>query len=75
MANLFIYVRYSEANFQMSSQYTYLLIVSILVWIPLWLGYRNNKINDEKTKKERNQRISRKIEQREKLDRLYPKKK
>lgn len=75
MNNIVLYVKYSEASFHMSGQYTALLIVTILIWILLWIGYRNNKINDELTKKEKNQRIFRKTEQRKKLERLYPKKK
>ena len=75
MNNIILYVKYSEASFHMSGQYTTLLIVTILIWILLWIGYRNNKINDEITKKEKNQRIFRKTEQRKKLESLYPKNK
>ena len=71
--NLFYaYVKYSEANFQMSSQYMALLLLTSIIWILLWLGYRNNKINDEKKEKEKSARIKSKTERRKKLESLYP---
>ena len=69
---LFSYVKYSEASFQMTSQYTALLLITSSVWILLFLGYRNNKFNDEKEKKEKQKRINAKTAQRKKLDSLYP---
>ena len=71
---LFSYVKYSEASFQMSRQYTALLLATTLIWILLWLGYRNNKLNDEKKEKEKSARIKSKTERRKKLDNLYPNK-
>ena len=75
MDRLFSYVKYSEASFQMTSQYTALLLITSVVWILLWFGYKNNKINDEKKMKEKQERIKAKTERRKKLDSLYPNKK
>jgi len=72
MDRLFSYVKYSEASFQMTSQYTALLLITSGIWILLWFGYRNNKLNDEKNLKEKQERIKQKTERRKKLDSLYP---
>ena len=72
MVILFSYVKYSEASFPMTSQYTALLLITTLIWILLWIGYRQNKINDEIKKKEKEKRINEKIERRKKLESLYP---
>tara|TARA_Y100001968_G_scaffold242871_1_gene226608 strand:+ start:16537 stop:16764 length:228 start_codon:yes stop_codon:yes gene_type:complete len=69
---LFSYVKYSEASFPMNSQYTALLIITAAIWILLWIGYRNNKINDEIKEKEKSQRIKNKYDRRKKLESLYP---
>ena len=74
MVNLFSYVKYSEASFQMSGQYFALLIVTSSFWILLWLGYRNNKLNDENKEKEKKRRIDAKTNQRRRLESLYPQK-
>ena len=68
----FSYVKYSEASFPMSGQYTALLLVTSLIWILLWVGYRQNKINDEIKKKEKEERINAKTERRKRLESLYP---
>tara|TARA_Y100000589_G_scaffold156056_1_gene148604 strand:- start:2502 stop:2735 length:234 start_codon:yes stop_codon:yes gene_type:complete len=75
MEILFSYVKYSEASFQMSNEYIALLIITTGIWILLWLGYRNNKINDENKKKEKDERIRLKTERRKKLESLYPSRK
>ena len=59
----------------MTGQYTALLVVTTIVWILLWFGYRQNKINDEIKKKEKDERINAKIERRKKLESLYPNRK
>ena len=59
----------------MTGQYTLLLVLTTFVWILLWFGYRQNKINDEIKKKEKEVRINAKIEKRKKLESLYPKRK
>ena len=74
MTNLFSYVKYSEASFQMSNEYIALLIITTGIWILLWLGYRKNKINDENKMKEKQARIKAKTERRKKLESLYPNK-
>ena len=74
MTNLFSYVKYSDASFQMGNEYLALLIITISVWILLWLGYRKNKINDENKMKEKQARIKAKTERRRKLESLYPSK-
>ena len=72
MVMFFSYVKYSEASFPMSGQYTALLLVTSLIWILLWVGYRQNKINDEIKKKEKEERINAKTERRKRLESLYP---
>ena len=75
MVTLFSYVKYSEANFPMTTQYTALLLLTVIIWILLWIGYRQNKINDEIKKKEKEERINEKTERRRKLESLYPNRK
>ena len=75
MVNLFSYVKYSEASFPMTGQYTALLLLTTVIWILLWIGYRKNKINDEIKKKEKQERINAKTERRRKLESLYPNRK
>ena len=72
MDRFFSYVKYSEASFQMTSQYTVLLLITSGLWILLWFGYKNNKVNDEKKMKEKQERIKAKTDRRKKLDSLYP---
>ena len=74
MTNLFSYVKYSEASFQMSNEYFALLVITTSIWILLWLGYKKNKINDENKMKEKQARIKAKTERRLKLESLYPSK-
>ena len=75
MILIFSYVKYSEASFPVTGQYTVLLVLTTFVWILLWFGYRQNKINDEIKKKEKEVRINAKVERRKKLESLYPKRK
>ena len=75
MVNLFSYVKYSEASFPMTGQYTALLLLTTIIWALLWIGYRQNKINDEIKKKEKEERINAKTERRRKLESLYPNRK
>ena len=75
MIKIFSYVKYSEASFPMTGQYTALLLLTTIIWILLWVGYRQNKINDEIKKKEKQERINAKTERRKKLESLYPHKK
>ena len=72
MSLLFSYVKYSEASFPMTGQYTALLFITTFIWVLLWLGYRQNKINDEIKKKEKEERINAKVQRRKKLESLYP---
>ena len=72
MVTLFSYVKYSEASFPMTSQYTALLLLTAIIWVLLWIGYRQNKINDEIKKKEKEERIKARTERRRKLEKLYP---
>ena len=75
MVTLFSYVKYSEASIPITGQYTALLLLTPIIWILLWLGYRQNKINDEIKKKEKEEKINKKIERRRKLESLYPNRK
>tara|TARA_Y100000991_G_scaffold208107_1_gene186796 strand:- start:648 stop:821 length:174 start_codon:yes stop_codon:yes gene_type:complete len=52
-----------------------LLLLTTIIWILLWMGYRQNKINDELKKKEKEERINEKIKRRRKLESLYPNRK
>ena len=72
MSLLFSYVKYSEASFPMTCQYTALLLITSVIWVLLWFGYRQNKINDEIKKKEKEERINAKVQRRKKLESLYP---
>ena len=56
----------------MTGQYTALLLLTGIIWVLLWIGYRQNKINDEIKKKEKEERIKAKTERRRKLEKLYP---
>ena len=58
----------------MSNEYFALLVITTSIWILLWLGYRKNKINDEKKMKEKQARIRAKTDRRRKLESLYPNK-
>ena len=75
MVNLFSYVKYSEASFPMTGQYTALLLLTSVIWVLLCFGYRQNKINDEIKKKDKEERIKAKNERKRKLESLYPKRK
>ncbi len=72
MSLIFSYVKYSEASFPMTGQYTALLLITSVIWVLLWFGYRQNKINDESKKKEKEERINAKVQRRKKLESLYP---
>ena len=72
MIQVFSYVKYSEASFPMTGQYTALLLITSVIWVLLWFGYRQNKINDEIKKKEKEERINAKVQRRKKLESLYP---
>ena len=72
MSLIFSYVKYSEASFPMTGQYTLLLLITSIIWVLLFFGYRQNKINDEIKKKEKEKRINAKVQRRKKLESLYP---
>ena len=59
----------------MTGQYTALLLLTTVIWVLLWIGYRQNKINDEIKKKEKEERINAKTERKRKLESLYPNRK
>ena len=46
----------------MTGQYTALLLITSVIWVLLWFGYRRNKINDEIKKKEKEERINAKVQ-------------
>ena len=72
MSPMFSYVKYSEASFPMTSQCTALLLITSVIWVLLWFGYRQNKINDEIKRKEKEERINAKVKRRKKMESLYP---
>ena len=59
----------------MTGQYTALFLLTAIIWVLLWIGYRQNKINDEIKKKEKEERINEKSKRRRKLESLYPNRK
>ena len=59
----------------MTGQYTALLLLTTVIWVLLWIGYRQNKINDEIKRKEKEERINAKTERIRKLESLYPNRK
>ena len=75
MVTLFSYVKYSEASFPMTREYTALLLLIPIIWVLLWVGYRQNKTNDERRKKEKEARINAQTERTRKLESLYPNRK
>ena len=72
MSLIFSYVKYSEASFPMTGKYMVLLLITSAIWVLIWFGYRQNKINDEIKKKEKEERINAKVQRRKKLESLYP---
>ncbi len=56
----------------MTGQYSVLLLITSFIWVLLWFGYRQNKLNDEIKKKEKEERINAKVQRRKKLESLYP---
>ena len=56
----------------MTAQYTALLLITSDIWVLLWFGYRQYKINDQVKKKEKEERINAKVQRRKKLESLYP---
>ena len=50
----------------------FMTAITAVIWVLLWFGYRQNKINDEIKKKEKEERINAKIQRRKKLESLYP---
>ena len=72
MSLIFSYVKYCGASLPMTGQYTALLLITSIIWVLLWFGYRHNKINDEIKKKEKEDRINAKVQRRKKLESLYP---
>ena len=47
----------------MTGQYTALLLITSVIWVLLWFGYRQNKINDEIKKKEKKKGLMRKLKE------------
>ena len=75
MVKVFSYVKYSEASFPMTGQYTALLLLTTVIWVLLWIGYRQNKINDDIKQKEKEERNNSKTERKRKIESLYPNRK
>ena len=59
----------------MSGAYTALFLITSAIWVLLWIGYRNNKINDENKEKDKIRIAKEKDERLRKLKSLYPKRK
>lgn len=68
-------MRYSQAQIQWSWQYGVISLIGIFIFGGLWLGFRNNQIEDEK--KRHKQKVTTQIEKErlKRLESLSPKKK
>ena len=55
MNQIFSYVLYSQAELQWSWQYAIVSLIGCIICVGLWLGYRNNRINDEKKKADKSE--------------------
>ncbi len=75
MIRIFAYVQYSQAQIQWSWQYSLISLTGVAIFIGLWIGYRNNEIEDEKKKLAKDLAIKARKQRLEKLESLYPKKK
>ena len=75
MIRSFAYVQYSQAQIQWSWQYSLISLTGVAIFIGLWIGYRNNEIEDEKKKLAKDLAIKARKQRLEKLESLYPKKK
>ena len=75
MIRAFSYVQYSQAQIQWSWQYALIWLIGVVIFIGLWIGYRNNEIEDEKKKLAKDLAVKARKQRLEKLESLYPKKK
>ena len=75
MIRIFAYVQYSQAQIQWSWQYALISLTGVAIFIGLWIGYRNNEIEDEKKKLAKDLEVKARKQRLEKLESLYPKKK
>ena len=74
MIRIFAYVQYSQAQIQWSWQYSLISLTGVAIFIGLWIGYRNNEIEDEKKKLAKDLAVKARKQRLEKLESLYPKK-
>ena len=75
MTRIFAYVQYSQAQMQWSWQYDALIwLIGVVIFIGLWIGYRNNEIEDEKKKLAKDLAVKARNQRLKKLESLYPKK-
>ena len=75
MIRIFTYVKYSQAQIQWSWQYALISLIGGVIFVGLWIGYRNNEIEDEKKKLAKDLAVKARKQRLEKLASLYPKKK
>ena len=75
MIRIFAYVQYSQAQIQWSWQYSLISLTGVAIFIGLWIGYRNNEIEDEKKKLAKDLAVKARKKRLKKLESLYPKKK
>ena len=72
---LFSYIQYSQAQIEWSWEYGLVFFIGLLIFIGLWIGYRNNEIEDQKRKRLKVATDNAKKARLERLDALYPNKK
>ncbi len=70
----FSYVQYSQAELQWSWQYATISLIGCMTCIGLWIGYRNNKINDDKRRMEKQAHLQENQDRLKRIASLYPKK-
>ena len=75
MIRTYAYVQYSQAQIEWSWQYALISLIGVVIFIGLWIGYRNNEIEDEKKKLAKDLAVKARKQRLEKLESLYPKKK
>ena len=75
MTRIFAYVQYSQAQIEWSWQYALISLFGVVISIGIWIGYRNNEIEDEKKKLAKDLAVKARKQRLEKLASLYPKKK
>ncbi len=75
MRDLFSYIQYSKAELQWNLGYAVVFLFLGIVFVALWIGYRNNQISDNQKRKAKIAGVKEKKKRLEKIASLYPEKK